>query len=149
MASYIAKIYRIVNNVNAECYVGSTRQSLTKRFSEHKYAYHAKKSGRSHSASSSILFDRYGIENCSIVLVEELTVHNREELLQAERLCYERYRHLAVNQRTPGNTTKYYRKYYATLPQYRKNMCERALRRHHEISALCYLRTLFSVQVLL
>lgn len=32
------KLYRIVNTINNNCYIGMTKMSLTKRFSAHKQA---------------------------------------------------------------------------------------------------------------
>jgi ribosome-interacting GTPase 1 len=82
-----AKVYKIINPDNSdECYVGSTVQSLIDRFSGHKYDYIRWKSNISTKYMSSFkLFEKYGVENCQIVLLEACEVTCKIELLQREQ----------------------------------------------------------------
>ena len=87
------KVYRIVNNVDDVCYIGSTQQPLHKRMWAHK--------SRSNKCSSKQLFDNYGAENCSIILIAEVLVENREQQLRTERDYIEQYRDTCVNIKRP------------------------------------------------
>lgn len=77
-----SKIYKITNNINSECYIGSTTQNLSWRFTQHKSKY---KTGRKDCSKSTILFDKYGLDNCKIELIKEFPCNSKEELLFEER----------------------------------------------------------------
>ena len=49
-----------------EVYIGSTKRSIDRRWIEHKSAFKA----NTQMANSKILFDKYGVENCKIELIE-------------------------------------------------------------------------------
>ena len=72
------KVYKITDIGYKECYVGSTIQSLSKRFGHHRETY---KSG---ACSSSALFEKYGKDNCKIELIENYPCENREQLKARE-----------------------------------------------------------------
>ena len=89
--SYTVKIYKIVNNIDDKCYIGSTKQSLSVRFISHKRE----------KVTSHILFRDYGYSNCSIILLEEVEVQSRREQLMLERDYIERDKEHCVNTRVP------------------------------------------------
>ena len=64
----MAYIYKITNNINGKIYVGKTEFSIEKRFAEHKKdsCYETKEKRPLYAA-----FQKYGIENFSISLIEE------------------------------------------------------------------------------
>ena len=99
--SYKAKIYKIVNNVDDKIYIGSTRQPLYKRINQHRVRF---RSNYKFQYSSRILFEKYGIENCSIILIEEVDVKNIEEQRRIEREWFEKLKHIAVNLHLPHIT---------------------------------------------
>jgi hypothetical protein len=79
----IYKIIALVNNFDIkDTYYGSTTQKyLSERMSSHRNHY------RNHSNipySSKILFDKYGLENCYISLLEEIEFNNIDELRRKE-----------------------------------------------------------------
>ena len=101
-----AKIYKIVGG--DELYFGSTTQDLSKRFYTHKREYNKNKN---YKCSSSILFEKYGVENCEIVLVENFECENKNELNRKEGEYI--LNNICVNQRVAGRTPKeYFKKYY-------------------------------------
>jgi hypothetical protein len=100
------KIYKITDTANNECYYGSTIQPLSKRMGQHRIGYKAYKNGKYHKVSSFILFDKYGLENCFIVLVENYECKTKEELHQRERFYIENNE--CVNKVMPGRTAKQY-----------------------------------------
>ena len=91
---YKSKIYKIVNNVDDKIYIGSTTQPLYKRINDHRKRY---RSTVPNQYATKELFDTYGINNCQIVLIEEIEVHNVEEERKIEREWYDKLRHLVVN----------------------------------------------------
>jgi hypothetical protein len=90
------RFYRIVGSGDKE-YVGGTRQPLHKRFYKHKNDY---KSGR-RTCHSYKVFDLYGIENCSIILICELECESKQHALKEERRIYEERREQATNRNRP------------------------------------------------
>jgi hypothetical protein len=75
------KIYVIRNHINDKVYVGSTTQSLSKRWGEHK------KIIRTHNEKQKKLIEAYksvGVENFYIELVEDHPCENKEQLTARE-----------------------------------------------------------------
>jgi hypothetical protein len=75
------RFYRITSTEGPEEYIGSTTRTLSARFSSHKRGY---KYGN--GESSSVLFDKYGFESCSIVLINEEEMEKADALRQERRL---------------------------------------------------------------
>jgi hypothetical protein len=88
-----SKIYKIVvNNTEDEYrpYIGSTTKNyLSERFTYHRQDYKKHKNGRKNSVSSFKLFNKYGIENCEIVLIENYPCATKDELRARERYWYD------------------------------------------------------------
>ncbi len=82
------KIYKIIaltdNYDINDVYYGSTINKLSKRLVQHRADYKSHKEERRDFRTSFIIFDKYGIENCKIVLVEEFDFINKEDLLKRE-----------------------------------------------------------------
>ena len=84
------KIYKIValtdNFNNDDVYYGSTSEkNLSDRFSGHKGNYKRWKNGIQKSEGSSYyIFEKYGLENSKIVLIEEITFFHIDELRKKE-----------------------------------------------------------------
>ena len=77
-----SKIYKIeaINGKPEDIYIGSTTLLLCKRMAMHRLNY----KNDSNNYTSKILFEKYGIENCNIILIENVNVETKEELLQKE-----------------------------------------------------------------
>jgi len=78
-----------VNNV----YVGSTTQRLRQRWAEHKSGFIRWRNGVHTNCSSFRLFEKYGVENCTIIEIEQCSIETRKE-----RESYWIGFHNAVNQ---------------------------------------------------
>ena len=78
------KIYKITDNGYNECYIGSTVQALYDRMSGHRRDYRNYKETGKLCFTACLLFDKYGIENCKIELVERFECENKEDLLARE-----------------------------------------------------------------
>jgi group I intron endonuclease len=74
------KIYRLVNSVDNEFYVGSTCLDLAKRFYYHKNTAKKQVERRVYKHLNEI-----GFENMSIVLIEEYPCENKMQLERRER----------------------------------------------------------------
>ena len=96
-----AKINKIVGG--DEVYFGSTTQDLSKRFYTHKREYNKDKNNK---CSSSILFEKFGVENCEIVLVENHDFENKKQLNRKEGEYI--LNNTCVNRRVAGRTPKEY-----------------------------------------
>ena len=105
------KIYKIVPNVEnadkADVYVGSTtKERLCQRMTAHRKDYNQYTKGKAEKVRSYDLFDKYGINNCSIILLENVCCETRDQLHARERYYIETI--LCVNKQIPGRTKKEY-----------------------------------------
>ena len=83
------KIYMIcpiVEHEEGEVYIGSTtKHYLSDRMFNHRLMYNRYKAGKHHSKYSVFdLFDKYGVVNCNIILVEEVNANSKAELFSRE-----------------------------------------------------------------
>jgi len=77
------KIYKIVGG--NEHYIGSTTQRyVSQRFSQHVAKYNRYKKTGKEFVSSFILFDKYGVDGCSIELIEYFSCKHKQELEKRE-----------------------------------------------------------------
>ncbi len=79
-----SKIYKIVDVGYNDAYFGSTVQHLSVRMAEHRKNFKTYQAGGKKYMSSFFLFEKYGVENCKIELVEEVECKSREELRKIE-----------------------------------------------------------------
>jgi hypothetical protein len=103
------KVYMIeaLNGEEGDIYVGSTaKQYLSQRMEKHRTSYKLWKEGKATFVSAYDLFDKYGLENCSIILLETCPCNTRDELRSREGF---HTRNLAcVNKRIEGRTSGEY-----------------------------------------
>jgi len=95
------KIYKIVNDENDNFYIGSTCSTLTRRIHGHRQKH-------SKCMSKKLGVD---IKDCIIVLVENYSCNDKQELLRKEREYIEKYRKEGLNimnKILPGRTHKEY-----------------------------------------
>ena len=78
-------IYKITSTVGEKVYIGSTKEGLNQRFNRHKGYYKEKR----FKGAVFQLFDEYGVDTCSIHMVEYVEFKEKEELLQRERYWIE------------------------------------------------------------
>jgi hypothetical protein len=78
------KIYRVIAPDNAQ-YIGSTIDTLISRFGNHRRMYTSWKAGNlKRPCATTQLFDKYGVENCKIELIENFPCGCKKELDQRE-----------------------------------------------------------------
>jgi len=103
--------YRIISKEYVEGddeYIGSTVQPLYKRFHQHKTDY---KTGRSR-CSSKKLFERFGVENCIIVLISQLDCDTFAHARMEERRIYEERKATIINVKRPYVSLEEQKEYY-------------------------------------
>jgi group I intron endonuclease len=80
------RIYKLLNRIDDECYVGSTCQPLSKRMVYHRWD--ATRPKRQHYPLYTKMKE-YGIENFYIELIEAYPCENNEELRKREGILLE------------------------------------------------------------
>jgi hypothetical protein len=81
----VYKIETICEYDEGDIYIGSTtKKYLSQRLTKHRENYNQYKNGGRKQMTSFDLFDKYGIDNCQIVLLELVNVNSKEELHQRE-----------------------------------------------------------------
>ena len=85
------KIYKIVpKSGEDEAYIGSTtKERLCQRMQQHRSQYVRYKNGNGCKVTSYELFDKYGVDNCEIVLIELVNCNSKDELHIRERFWIE------------------------------------------------------------
>lgn len=107
------KIYCIKVNTEEEYlpYVGSTtKQYLSQRIVKHRNSYKQWKKNEKSFVSSFTLFERFGIENCYIELIELFPCKCNDELLKQEREWFDKIKN--CNQNKPFVTKEEMVEYY-------------------------------------
>ena len=84
MKQFIYKFKPKCEHEEGDIYIGSTKKKLKCRYATHKCNYNYWKEGRRARVRCFILFEKYGIENCEIVLLEEVENLTNEELRKIE-----------------------------------------------------------------
>ena len=83
--SKIYKMEAICESEEGDVYIGSTTQNyISHRLAEHVRNYKSWKKGKQNFTSSFSLFEKYGIDNVRIVLLETYPCHNNDELRSRE-----------------------------------------------------------------
>jgi hypothetical protein len=104
------KIYKIeaINGDDGDIYIGSTtKQYLSQRMENHRAKYKQwKNHGKTNKLSCFDMFDKYGIENCYITLLEAINANSKDELHARE--SYYIKNNLCINKQYPRRSRKEY-----------------------------------------
>jgi hypothetical protein len=101
-----SKIYKIVDIGYTKMYIGSTTQSLSKRFSVHKKDYIKWKNNKRTKTMVYDIFEEFGVDNCKIELIEECPCESRIQLCKKEGEYIKNNN--CVNKNIAGRTDKEY-----------------------------------------
>jgi hypothetical protein len=145
------KIYKIIANTDEEHipYIGSTiKKYLSQRFSIHRANYLNYKTGKTNFTSSYTLFDKYGVENCKIILIENYSCATKDELHARERYWFDTIDN--CNKNKPKNTQDeinnagkiIYQKQLQKNPEHNKQKYLKQLERHPDANKKMYQRKL-------
>ena len=98
------KTYKIFDISYTGKYIGSTYDTLSSRMTKHRCDYRRFKKGEYHYVSVFDLFDKYGLENCKIELIEHYPCENIDE--QRKREGYHIQNEDCINKRVAGRDSK-------------------------------------------
>jgi hypothetical protein len=128
----IYKIEPVQEHEEHEIYVGSTFHSLSDRLSYHKSAYRSKCQGECRVFS---IFDKYGLNNCKIELIENFPCESREELLCRESHFFKTLK--CVNKNNPFVTIEQskerVKKWYLEHIEHRKIYMEEYTHKNYDV----------------
>jgi hypothetical protein len=97
---FIYKLVPICDFTEGDIYIGSTTHGLAKRFYDHK-------NNSANRCTSRILFQKYGVDNIAIELIEQYPCSSKQEL--AIREGFHQRANPCVNKNIAGRTTAQYR----------------------------------------
>ncbi len=125
----IYKIEPICDHDEQDIYIGSTtKKYLSDRMCEHRADY--KRYSNTKNYTSFILFDKYGVENCKIILLENYACTSKNELVAKEA---EYIKNMAcVNKVIPQRTKQEYDKMYNEKNKEKKQEYERSEERKEQ-----------------
>jgi len=107
--SKIYKIEPVLDHDEDEIYIGSTtKPTLAERMANHRKDYKLWKLGKCLNVTSYILFEKYGIENCKIYLIEAFPCQSKDELRAREGYFIKTTK--CVNKNVAGRTKHQYYK---------------------------------------
>jgi hypothetical protein len=100
------KIYKIYSNIDDSiCYIGSTcKEKLCQRMSQHRNDYIGWCQGKRNKISSYEIFEKFGIENCKIELIESYPCNSKDELNKKEGEFIKQFN--CTNRKIEGRTKK-------------------------------------------
>ena len=103
MVNYsLGKIYKIVSDLTDKIYIGSTcLEKLCMRLSKHKYNYNEWLNTNKHYYTS---YELIKLGDVKIILIENYSCNNRDELRARERYYIELYKNICVNKVIPYRT---------------------------------------------
>ena len=134
--SMIYKIEPICDHEEDEIYIGSTtKRLLCQRMAKHRCDYKRWKEGKSNFVSSFKLFDKYGVCNCKIILLESVCAKDINELALREAAHIKSLK--CLNKMIPNrNTHQYYidkmDKIKENVKNYKTNNYERIMKQMKE-----------------
>ena len=102
------KIYKIVAYETNDVYIGSTTTSLKTRYSVHKSNFKCWTNTKKRYCSSAKMFEKYGLDNCKIELIENCICNNKKEMEGRESHFIEEY-DSCVNSNKPCRTKAQYK----------------------------------------
>lgn len=103
-----SRVYKIWTPLGDEVYYGSTYETLNRRFSKHKHSYKYWLREKYKYVTSFSIFEKYGIDNCLIELVENVNCNSKQELSVFEGRHIKN--NVCVNKKIEGRTqAEYYR----------------------------------------
>ena len=126
----IYKIEPICEHEPSDIYIGSTtKKYLSDRMSEHRCDFRRSEKTKK-VVNSSILFQKYGVENCKIILIEKFSCESKDELVAKEA---EYIRTVpCINKVIPQRSKQEYDKMYSEKNREKKKAYERSEERKEQ-----------------
>jgi hypothetical protein len=103
----VYKIQPIMEHDENDIYIRSTtKQYLSQRMENHRSKYKLWKKGKGTKYMCYELFNKYGIENCQILLIENVHANSEDELVSREGYYIRNMK--CINKNIPDRTKKEY-----------------------------------------
>jgi hypothetical protein len=114
-------IQPIMEHEEGEIYIGSTtKKYLSQRIDNHRSKYKCWKNGKATKVMCFELFNKYGIENCQILLIENVHANSKDELVSREGYYIRNMK--CLNKVIPDRSkTEYNKDNQDKIKLYRKN----------------------------
>ena len=122
----IYKIEPISGGEDGDVYIGSTTSKyLSQRMVEHRSGYKRWKNGKKERKTTSFnLFDKYGVKNCQICVLELVNVNTKDELLAREGFYIKSI--ICINKHIMGRTkAEYYQDTRESKAEYQEDNREK------------------------
>lgn len=113
------KIYKIISRQGNDVYIGSTFSTIRDRFFNHRACYKIWKNTEERRMSVFDLFEKYGIENCKIILIKEYEVVDKRHLEMYETLWINKFKQNCINTNSPFCIMKLYKKQWHQENKYK------------------------------
>lgn len=129
------RIYKITDINETEVYIGSTGQTLAQRMTVHRSSYrYWKNGGKVGRCASFYLFDKYGLENCRIILLEDVQTDSKEALRAVEHRYITQMTCVNKNSAIPctGERLKQYKRNYRETHKEKLATYDREYREKHQ-----------------
>ena len=110
----IYKIEPIIDHDEGDIYIGSTtKEYLSQRMTKHRGDYSQWIQGKHNKTTSYDLFEKYGINNCRIILIEKVNATSKDELISREAFYIRTMK--CINKTIPDRKSpEYHKEYYNT-----------------------------------
>lgn len=102
----IGRVYKITNEDESLIYIGSTQCKLNVRLSLHKFHYKLWKANRFAYLSVFEIFDKCGVDNIKIQLLDEINYDDKKDLYRIEANYIKNLK--SINKNIPLQTRKEY-----------------------------------------
>jgi adenylate kinase family enzyme len=107
----VYKIQPIMEHDENDIYIGSTTKNyLSQRMDSHRHCYKCWKKGKGRKVMCFELFEKYGLENCQILLIENVHANTKDELISREGYYIRKFK--CLNKVIPDRTKSEYNKEY-------------------------------------
>jgi len=137
----IGRVYKIIVNCSNDIYVGSTLQECRRRWQEHKANYRSWLNNVCKTKTTSFeLFEKYGIDNCKIILIREYQVVDKEHLKVYEQLWINKLKPInkvnplvlsfLIKRQYPKYNKENYKRRIQLHPNYNKENYQERIQRH-------------------
>ena len=128
-------VYKIICKVDKDfCYYGSTKETLNVRWKYHKRDYKCWKEGKTRNISTHEYYDKYGIENFNIELIEELEFEKEGELEKREQYYIDTFDCVNIRNAYQKNKEKLAER---KAEYYQKNKEELNEKRKEKVPCVC------------
>jgi hypothetical protein len=139
------KIYKIesMNGDEGDIYIGSTtKKLLSQRMSGHKYLYKKWKLKETHKFMCFDIFDKYGVDNCIITLLETVHANSKDELIARESYYIRNFN--CLNRTIPDRTRKEYKEDHKDLIKAYKKLYDEDHKNDIKLKDTCECGSIYS-----